>query len=63
MPHVQASITICAPQARMAALYRDFANWPRLFPATIRGMGLVRAEPMRTILEIEHREGRVPNIL
>jgi len=57
------SITIRAPQPRVAALYRDYGRWPELFPATIRGVRPVSAEPRRTILEIEHREGRVTNIL
>ena len=63
MPHVEASVTIRAPQPQVAALYRDFAGWPQLFAATIRGVRLIRAEPARAILEIDHREGVVPNIL
>lgn len=63
MPHAEASIIIRAPQAHVAQLYRDYRNWPRLFPATIRSVRLVRSEGNRTELEIEHREGRVPNVM
>jgi hypothetical protein len=63
MPHVEESITIHAPQERVAGLYRDYRGWPRLFPATIRGVRLVRDEPPCTTLEIDHREGLVPNVM
>ncbi len=63
MPQAEASIIIRAPQAQVAGLYRDYRNWPRLFPATIREVRLVKAEPPRTVLEIVHREGVVPNIM
>ena len=63
MPHVETSMIIRAPVARVAGLYRDYRNWPRLFPATIRGVRLVRAEGARTELEIDHREGTVPNVM
>lgn len=63
MPHVEAAAIIHAPQARVAQLYRDFLHWPELFPATIRGVHVVRLEPDRTVLQIDHREGSVPNVL
>ena len=63
MPHAEASIIIHAPQARVAQLYRDYQSWPQLFPATIRGVRLIRSEGSRTELEIDHREGKVPNVM
>lgn len=63
MPRAQASIIIRAPWTRVAELYRDYQGWPRLFPATIRSVRLVRHEGKRIELEIEHREGMVPNVL
>jgi len=63
MPRAEVSMIIRAPQTRVAALYRDYRNWPKLFPATIREVRLVKAEPPRTVLEIVHREGIVPNIM
>jgi hypothetical protein len=63
MPHAEASIIIRAPWSRVAELYRNYQGWPRLFPATIRGVRLVRAEGGRTELEIDHREGKVVNVL
>ena len=38
----QASTVIRAPSAEVAAAYRDFRNWPRIFPATIRGAAAAR---------------------
>lgn len=63
MPHVEASVIIRAPWTRVAQLYRDHQNWPRLFPATIRGVRLVGTDGSRTELEIDHREGKVPNVM
>ena len=63
MPHVEVSTIIRAPAARVAGLYRDYEGWPRLFPATIRGVHLVRAQGNRTELRIDHREGTVPNAM
>ena|SRR5215217_2167587 len=63
MPHVESSIIIKAPWKRVAQLYLDYQGWPRLFPATIRGVRLVRAEAGRTELEIDHRDGKVPNVM
>ena len=54
---------IRAPWTRVARLYRDYESWPQLFPATIHGVRLVRSEGFRTELEIDHREGKVPNVL
>ena len=63
MPHAEASIIIRAPWTQVAELYRDHQGWSRVFPATIRGVRLVRRDGARTELEIEHREGKVVNVL
>jgi hypothetical protein len=47
----------------VAQLYRDYQSWPQLFSATVRGVRLVRSEGGRTELEIDHREGKVPNVM
>lgn len=63
MPEAEASIIIRAPQTHVAQLYRDYERWPQLFPATIRGVRLIRSEGAKTELEINHREGRIPNVM
>ena len=63
MAVAEASIIIRAPWTRVAELYRDYQGWPRLFPATIRSVHLIASEGGRTKLEIDHREGKVPNVL
>src|SRR5215471_8902858 len=52
-----------APADRVQALYRDPDNWPRLFPATIRSARVVRREGDTTVVEVDHVEGKVMNIL
>ena len=52
-----------APADRVRALYRDPDNWARLFPATIRGARVVRKEGNTTVVEVDHVEGKVVNIL
>jgi hypothetical protein len=52
-----------APADRARALYGDPDNWARLFPATIRGARVVRKEGNTTVVEVNHVEGKVVNIL
>ena len=54
---------VSAPADRVRALYRDPDNWARLFPATIRGARVVRKEGDTTVVEVDHVEGKVVNIL
>ena len=63
MLRVEASIIIRAPWTRVAELYRDYKAWPRLFPDTIRDIHLLASDGRRTELEIDHREGKVPNVM
>jgi hypothetical protein len=62
MLHVETSTMIQAPRTRVVEIYQDYSNWPNLFP-TINGVRLIREEPGRKVLEIDHMEGRVINIL
>ena len=52
-----------APADRVQALYRDPGNWAHLFPATIRGARVVRREGNTTVVEVDHVEGKVVNML
>src|SRR5215475_9911488 len=60
--HVEASTTIQAPQPRVVEIYQDYRNWPNLFP-TIKAVRLVREDSHSKVLEVDHIEGRVINIL
>lgn len=62
MLHMETAIVIHAPQPQVLATYRDYRNWPRIFP-TIKRVRLTREQPGQQVLEIDHREGRVVNIL
>ena len=56
--------TIRTPRERLVALYLDYAGWPRLFPATIRGVRLVRRDAGGTTVDVDHRTaGHVINII
>ena len=63
MSHAFVSMVIRAEPERVMDVYRDYTQWPRLFPATIRGVRLIRADGPRTEVEVDHREGRVPNVM
>lgn len=52
-----------APADRVRDLYRDPGNWACLFPATIRGARVIRKEGDTTVVEVDHVEGNVVNIL
>ena len=58
------SADINAPPERLAALYADWAGWPRLFPATIRGVRLLADDGLCKTVEVDHAsEGKVINIM
>src|SRR5262245_52923024 len=52
-----------APADCVKGLYSNPDNWARLFPATIRGASVVRREGDMTVVEVDHVEGKVVNIL
>ena len=62
MISVSVSQTIDAPRDAVMALYADYRNWGSIFPL-IRGVRLVGQGGGRTILDVEHVEGHVPNVL
>jgi hypothetical protein len=62
--HVSAAITVHAPPDRLVARYLDFAQWPQLFAATIRGTRLVQSRGDEMTVEVDHRTaGRVINVI
>ena len=61
---VREAMTIRAAPEKAAALYLDYERWPRLFPATIRGVRMLRERPGEITVEVDHRtEGRVVNVI
>lgn len=64
MIHTVVSREINAPPERVAALYANYEGWPRLFPATIRGVRLLADDGQRKTIEVDHTtEGKVINIM
>ena len=61
--HAVVSEHINASANRVRALYEEPDNWARLFPATIRRARVVHREGGTTVVEVDHVEGRVMNIL
>src|SRR5262245_19660658 len=61
--HAVVSEHINASADRVRGLYEDPDNWARLFPATIRGARVVHREEGTTVVEVDHVEGLVMNIL
>ena len=61
---VRDAMTIRTAPEKAAALYLDYKGWPRLFPATIRGVRLLRERAGEITVEVDHRtEGRVVNVI
>ena len=61
---VREAMTIRAAPEKAAALYLDYAGWPRLFPATIRGVRFLRERSGEITVEVDHRtEGLVVNVI
>src|SRR5262249_33653679 len=54
MIHPVVSSEIGAPPELGAGLYADYEGWPRLFPATIRGVRLVADDGRRKTIEVDH---------
>jgi hypothetical protein len=54
---------IHAPLERVRSLYLDYMHWQRLFPETIKGVRLIRDDGATKMLEINHVEGKVLNVL
>ena len=64
MIHAVVSTEISAPPELVAGLYADYRGWPRLFPATIRGVRLLADDGHRKTIEVDHAtEGKVINIM
>jgi Polyketide cyclase / dehydrase and lipid transport len=61
--HAVVSEHVNASADHVRALYEEPDNWARLFPLTIRGARVVRREADTTVVEVDHVEGRVTNIL
>jgi carbon monoxide dehydrogenase subunit G len=59
---VEATTVIDAPWQRVAAIYGDWRAWASLFP-TIHGVTLVSEKDGTVVLDIDHDEGHVPNVL
>ena len=61
---VRETLAIRSAPQELAALYLDYPNWPRLFPATIRGVRWIGDDGRDIMVEVDHRaEGRVVNII
>ena len=64
MVHTALSLRIAAPPERVAAMYADYEQWPRLFPATIRGVRRLAVHGPCQKIEVSHTsEGKVINIM
>jgi hypothetical protein len=61
--HASASVLIRAPKERVFALYATWQGWPQVFSKTIHGVRLLRDDGAAREIEVDHVEGRVPNLL
>ena len=63
MIHAIVSQHVNASADDVRALYENPGNWATVFPRTIRAARVVRREGDTTVIEVDHVEGRVTNIL
>jgi hypothetical protein len=64
MIRVQASINIPASSPYLFSLYRNYSQWVKLFPLTIKDAKLVKEEEGNLTIMISHKTaGQVINIL
>jgi hypothetical protein len=62
--HVTVKTTVQAMRGRLVGLLLDYAQWPRIFSATIARTELVRRDARSMVVMVHHRrEGRVVNVL
>jgi len=61
--HATVAGIIRAPRERVVGLYTDFRGWPRVFGRTIRGVRLLDEQGAKRIIEVDHVEGRVLNMM
>src|SRR5262245_17410316 len=63
MIHALVSEHVDATAVDVRALYGNPENWRMLFPGTIEGARVLRRDDEKTVVEVDHVEGRVTNIL
>lgn len=62
--HVETARTIRASPERLAALYLDFEQWPRVWPETIRGTQVLGSNGKTSTVDVEHATaGTVRNVV
>jgi hypothetical protein len=59
---VLVSLAVRAPAATVYEAYADYRRWPTVFPA-ISGVRLVQHDGHHLVLEVDHIEGKVINVL
>lgn len=52
-----------APPERVRAEYEEPSNWGKLFPKTIRAARVIRRDRRTVVVEVDHVDGRVMNVL
>lgn len=63
MIHAVVSEHVNAPPERVRAAYEEPSNWGTLFPKTIRSARVISRDRRTVVVEVEHVEGRVMNVL
>jgi hypothetical protein len=63
MIHATISEHVNAPADDVRALYEDPGNWPSVFAGTIRSARVVRREADVVVVDVDHIEGHITNVL
>lgn len=59
---VSASTLVSAPPETVFKVYADYDMWPRIF-VLVKAVRLLRYEGSRMVLELDHAEGKVLNVV
>ena len=63
MLRAEISIFIRADPWKVSGVISDYLKWPEIFPLTIRQVKLLRHDRNVLTIEVDHKEGRVLNVL
>ena len=63
MIHAEVVARVSGTPDEVAQMLFDIERWPTLFPVTIRAVRVAERDGTRTVVEVEHRAGRVRNVL
>jgi len=63
MLHAETSTFIRADPWKVSGVFSDYLKWPEIFTLTVRDVRLLRRDRKELAIEVDHKEGRVLDVL